>query len=150
MRQPLTRSKRKHRHNVVSSSTTVRKQNSSDPFGLFALLWLDLFLEILYRLPVKSLLVCFQVLEFISFWSQIHQRSPSLVTYQTLPPPHTQVRAPSHRPDLIMVLVLSVCIIFLRRMTKCSCTSVAKEHYIHDLPNTNHKLIKSEISISKF
>jgi len=39
-----------------TSSAAVRKQNSSDPLGLFALLSLDLVLEILYRIPVKSLL----------------------------------------------------------------------------------------------
>ena len=37
-------------------STTERKQNSLDSLGLFSLLSPDLVLEILYRLPVKSLL----------------------------------------------------------------------------------------------
>jgi F-box interacting protein len=62
MRQSLTlsttssRPKRNNHHkNVVS--TSVRKQNSSVPLGLFALLSLDLLLEILYRLTVKSLLI---------------------------------------------------------------------------------------------
>jgi hypothetical protein len=39
-----------------TSSVTVRKQKLSNPLGLFALLSLDLVLEILYRIPIKSLL----------------------------------------------------------------------------------------------
>jgi len=44
-----------HNHSIVS--TAVRKQNTSNPLGLFALLLHDLLLDILYRLHVKSLLI---------------------------------------------------------------------------------------------
>ncbi|KEH24738.1 putative F-box domain-containing protein [Medicago truncatula] len=41
---------------TVAPYRNIRKQNLSDPLGLFALLSLDLLLEILYRTPIKSLL----------------------------------------------------------------------------------------------
>lgn len=42
--------------NHYDDHRNIRKQNLSDPLGLFALLSLDLVLEILYRTPIKSLL----------------------------------------------------------------------------------------------
>jgi hypothetical protein len=45
--------------------TTERNQNSSDTLGMFVLLSLDLVLDILYRLPVKSLLTLKCVCKFL-------------------------------------------------------------------------------------